>query len=171
MLYVLFVFGCFWYVFIFTFVFWRASRHIKSYQFSCCIAKHGCVITCVFLMYFPCIFAVAHRSDGGRMDNVGQRKRADNKTFHDLWNGIITHICINLKGKPDTILHFGRGKGHSNQNCLILCISMATETTIFTHKCSCWSHVVRMLCLTGMHQQWAARDTIHQPKTCKNECS
>ena len=66
-------------------VFLRASRHIKSYQSSCCIAKHGFVIACVFLMYFPCIFAVAHRSDGGRNDRVGERKHADNKTFHYSW--------------------------------------------------------------------------------------
>ena len=109
-------------------VFLRASRHIKFYQSSCCIAKHGLVIACVFLMYFPCIFAVAHRSDGGRNDRVGERKHADNKTFHYSWIGINTHICINLTGKLDTILHFGRRKGLSNQICPIFFISMATET-------------------------------------------
>jgi len=68
-------------------------------------------------MYFPCIFAVAHRSDGGRNDRVGERKHADNKTFHYSWIGINTHICINLTGKLDTLLHFGRRKGLSNQIC------------------------------------------------------
>ena len=52
MLYVLVVVGCFWDVFIFTSDFFlRASRHIKSYQSSCWIAKHGFVVACVFLMY------------------------------------------------------------------------------------------------------------------------